>query len=59
MKISSRDIEDVLVVSMEGKLDTSTSGQARDEMTAIATSGFNYLLKIVDNKNAAIEEFRS
>ena len=36
MKITTRDVDDVLVVDMVGKLDTQTSGEAADEMTRIA-----------------------
>lgn len=101
-----------MIVSMDGKLDTSTSGQARDQMNEIATSGmtkvvlnlseliyvssaglsvilsasklllshrgelvicnanelvgevlatsgFNHLVQIVEDENAAIESFKS
>jgi anti-sigma B factor antagonist len=36
MKIETRKIYDVLVVDMAGKLDTSTSGDASDQMVKIA-----------------------
>ncbi len=35
MKIETRDINDVLVVDMAGKLDTSTAGDASDQMIKI------------------------
>jgi len=39
MQITTRDANDVLVVDMIGSLDTSTSGDAYDEMVRIAQSG--------------------
>ncbi len=39
MEISTRKVNDVLVVDMAGKLVTQTSGYASDEMVQIAKSG--------------------
>ena len=39
MEIATRDVSDVVVVDMAGRLDTSTSGKAYDEMVGIAKSG--------------------
>ena len=39
MKITTRDVDGVLVVDMAGKLDTQTSGEAADEMSRIGEGG--------------------
>ena len=39
MKIDTRMAGDVLVVDMDGRLDTQTSGDASDELVRIAQSG--------------------
>jgi anti-anti-sigma factor len=39
MKIDTRTAGDVLVVDMDGRLDTQTSGYASDELVRIAQSG--------------------
>ena len=39
MQITTRESYDVLVVDVDGKLDTSTSGYAYDEMVRLAKSG--------------------
>lgn len=39
MQISTRESYEVLVVEIEGRLDTSTSGYGYDEMIRIAKSG--------------------
>lgn len=49
MQITTRESYDVLVVDVEGKLDTTTSGYAYDEMVRIAKGGKK---KIVANLKA-------
>ena len=44
VQITTREAEDVLVVDMVGKLDTSTSGDAYDQMVGIAQSGSRKVL---------------
>lgn len=44
MKISSRTAYDVLVVEMEGRLDSQTSGYGYDELVRIAKSGNKHIL---------------
>src|SRR5262245_24145048 len=44
MQIKTRESYEVLVVDIEGKLDTSTSGYAYDEMVRIAKSGNKKIL---------------
>ena len=46
MEISTHKVSDMLVVDMAGRLDTSTSGKAYDEMVKIAQSG---VIKVVLN----------
>ena len=48
MEISTREVSDVLVVDMAGRLDTSTSGKAYDEMVRIAKSGANKVVLNLD-----------
>ncbi len=44
MRIKTREAYDVLVVDVEGKLDTTTSGQAYDEMVRISQGGQKKIL---------------
>ncbi len=44
MQINTRESYEVLVVDMEGRLDTNTSGYAYDEMVRIAKSGNKKIL---------------
>ena len=44
IQITTREAEDVLVVDMVGRLDTSTSGDAYDQMVRIAQSGSSKVL---------------
>ena len=44
IQITTREAEDVLVVDMVGRLDTSTSGEAYDQMVRIAQSGSSKVL---------------
>ncbi len=44
MQIDKRTLGDVTVVDMTGRLDTQTTGQAHDEMVAIAKSGTKKLV---------------
>ena len=44
MQITTRESYEVLVVDMQGKLDTTTSGYAYDEMVRIANSGSRKIL---------------
>ncbi len=48
MEISSREVSDILVVDMAGRLDTSTSGDAYDEMVEIAQSGAKQVVLNLD-----------
>ena len=48
MEISSREVSDILVVDMAGRLDTSTSGDAYDEMVGIAQSGAKQVVLNLD-----------
>ena len=44
MRIKTREAYDVPVVDVEGKLDTTTSGQAYDEMVRISRGGQKKIL---------------
>jgi anti-sigma B factor antagonist len=44
MQITTRESYEVLVVDMQGKLDTTTSGHAYDEMVRIAQGGRRKIL---------------
>lgn len=44
MKISTREAYDVLVVDMDGRLDSKTSGYGYDEMVRIAQGGQKQVL---------------
>lgn len=46
MKISARTVADVLVVDMTGRLDTSTSGQASDDLVEMVKSCGKVVLKL-------------
>ncbi len=47
MQINTREVSNILVVDMTGRLDTSTSGYAYDEMVRIAeNSGDKMLLNL-------------
>ena len=48
MQIGTRDVYDILVVDMDGRLDTSTSGDAHDEMVRIAQSGTKKIVLNLD-----------
>ena len=48
MEISTRKVNDVLVVDMAGELVTQTSGYASDEMVQIAKSGNSKVLLNLD-----------
>ncbi len=48
MEISTRKVNDVLVVDMAGELVTQTSGYASDEMVQIAKSGNSKIVLNLD-----------
>ena len=48
MRIDTRQIDDVTVIDMAGRLDTSTSGDAYDEMMRIAKSGVSNVVLNLD-----------
>ncbi len=49
MEITTRKVNDVLVVDMTGRLVTQTSGYASDEMVQIAKSGNSKIVLNLDN----------
>ena len=48
MQIDTRDVAGMTVVDMVGRLDTSTSGDAYDQMVAIAKSGASKVILNLD-----------
>ena len=48
MEIGTREVSDLLVVDMAGRLDSSTSGDAYDEMVRIAKSGAKKIVLNLD-----------
>lgn len=48
MEIGTHKVADLLVVDMAGRLDTSTSGKAYDEMVKIAQSGASKVVLNLD-----------
>lgn len=48
MQIDTRQVDDVTVVDMTGRLDTSTSGDAYDQMVGIAKSGVTKVILNLD-----------
>lgn len=48
MQIDTREISNILVVDMTGRLDTSTSGDAYDEMVRIAENSGNKVILNLD-----------
>ncbi len=48
MQIDTRQVDGMTVIDMSGRLDTSTSGAAYDEMVAIAKSGVTKVVLNLD-----------
>ncbi len=48
MQIDTRLVDDMTVIDMTGRLDTSTSGDAYDEMVRIAKSGVSKVVLNLD-----------
>ena len=48
MQIDTREVAGMTVVDMVGRLDTSTSGEAYDQMVAIAKSGASKVILNLD-----------
>lgn len=48
MQIDTREVAGMTVVDMTGRLDTSTSGDAYDQMVAIAQSGVSKVILNLD-----------